>query len=46
MSDKTVAELGDAIFSSMSMANEMDVDVEEVLLGTLARYQKKLPNSC
>ena len=30
MSDKAVAELRDSIFSLLCMANEMNVDVEEV----------------
>ncbi len=42
-SERTVAELGDSLFSLLCMANEMNVDVEEVLRVTLARYQKRLP---
>jgi len=40
-SDKTVAELGDSLFSLLCMANEMNVDVEEVLKATLTRYAKR-----
>jgi NTP pyrophosphatase (non-canonical NTP hydrolase) len=41
VSDKTVAELGDSLFSLLSMANEMNVDVEEVLGRTLDTYAKR-----
>ena len=41
VSDKTIAELGDSIYSLLSMANEIDVDVEEVLRVTLDRYAKR-----
>jgi NTP pyrophosphatase (non-canonical NTP hydrolase) len=41
VSEKTVAELGDSIFSLLCMANEMNVDVEEVLRNTLATYEKR-----
>jgi len=37
-----VAELGDSLFSLLCMANEMNVDVEDVLRVTLVRYQKRL----
>ena len=40
-SDKTLAELGDSLFSLLCMANEMNVDVEEVLNATLMRYSKR-----
>jgi NTP pyrophosphatase (non-canonical NTP hydrolase) len=42
VSNKTVAEFGDSLFSLLCMANEMGVDVEEVLRATLTRYQKRL----
>jgi NTP pyrophosphatase (non-canonical NTP hydrolase) len=41
VNDKTVAELGDSVFSLLCMANEMDVDVEEVLRTTLDTYSKR-----
>ena len=41
-SERTVAELGDSLFSLLCMANEMGVDVEDVLRVTLARYRKRL----
>ena len=41
-SEKTVAELGDSLFSLLCMANEMHVDVEDVLRVTLTRYRRRL----
>jgi NTP pyrophosphatase (non-canonical NTP hydrolase) len=38
-----VAELGDSLFSLLCMANEMGVDVEDVLRATLARYRERRP---
>ena len=42
VSDKAVAELGDSVFSLLSMANEMDVDIEEALAAAIERYGKRL----
>ena len=42
-SERTVAELGDSLFSLLCMANEMHVNVEDVLRETLVRYGKRLP---
>ena len=39
--ERTVAELGDSLFSLLCMANEMGVDVEDVLRATLTRYRKE-----
>ena len=38
-----MAELGDSLFSLLCMANEMGVDVEDVLRAALARYRKRRP---
>ena len=42
VSDKAVAELGDSVFSLLSMANEMDVDIEGALAAAMERYGKRL----
>jgi NTP pyrophosphatase (non-canonical NTP hydrolase) len=44
VSDKTVAELGDTLFSLLCMANEMEVDVQELLHSTLATYDRRQRN--
>ncbi len=45
VSDRTVAELDDSLFSLLCMANEMGVEMEEVLRVTLVRCQKRLLSS-
>jgi NTP pyrophosphatase (non-canonical NTP hydrolase) len=42
VSEKAVAELGDSVFSLLSMANGMNVDIEEALAAAIERYGKRL----
>jgi NTP pyrophosphatase (non-canonical NTP hydrolase) len=45
VSEKTVFELGDSLFSLVCMANEMGVDLEDVLRRTLSKYAKRAPGN-
>lgn len=42
--DNTESEIGDVVFSTICIANSLDIDIEQALIGVMKKYQDRFNN--